>query len=417
LKIRLSRVVFKNTSVQLVGRGVILFFGLVTTSLLTRSLGPDLYGDYIFLTAFWLFLVSFSDWGTPFIGIRELSQQKTLEKKRLVFTNLVCLRFYLLLASLLLGLLAIISLPLFSGLRRPAFICLGAVVLTSLQTNMMIVFQALLLFGWQTFIEALNSGLFLLLVVVNFAKGGSLTGAILALIGARFLPVMFAWFKGKRLSVWPGKTDKKLQRFLWKEALPTGGLLFLSTAYDRLVDTSFLRHFWPSSTVGIYGLSYKFYGNLILPAYFLSRSLLPILSQKRNSTRRSSAFRLGVSWSLLGAFLVVGASWFFSPWIIKLLGGEAFSGSILLLRVLIFSLPFTYLNHIFGFTLIASGKQILSFKIGLLSLVWNLLLNWWAIPRFSALGAAGVTVGTEVLVCLLSACFVYKSSFMADTPS
>jgi len=410
---RFQKIVFKNTSFQLLGRGVIIIFGLITTSLLTRKLGPNLYGDYVFLNTFFLFLVTLSDWGTPFVGIRELSKAKTQGQKNLVFSNLVILRFLLLLITLSLGLILIITLPLFSSLRSLAFLFLLALIFTNFQVSLTTLFQSFLRFDWQALIQVSNAGLFFLFLIPifflpNFFLPPRLIGIIWALIIARFLSFLLAFFKGKKLGVSFVKKSKKTIGYLWKEALPTGGLLFLSTIYDRLIDASFLKSFWGSSAVGVYGLSYKLYGNLVLPAYFLSRALFPFLSQSKKKGKSQAAFKLGITWSLLGALVVVILSWVFSPLAIKILGGELFASSVIFLRILSLSLPFTYLNHIFGFSLIAQGRQVLSFKIGLFSLFWNLALNSFLIPRFGSLGAAWVTVSTEALVCLLSFLFLRK---------
>ncbi len=408
MKEKTKKTVFKNTSFQLLGRGIVVFLGLITTGLLTRKLGPKVYGDFVFLNTFWLFLATLSDWGTPFVGVRELSKQKDKKQKSNIFTNLVYLRLFLLLLTLIFGLILILSLPLFSQLQLIAIIFLLALVFTSLQINFTILFQSLLRFDWQALVQIANSGLFLFFLLFVFFLPNSflppsIVGVAWALVLARFFSFLFAFFKRKKLKINFLSRDKKVISFLWKEALPTGGLLFLSTIYDRLVDSSFLKSFWGSGAVGVYGLSYKLYGNLILPVYFLSRSLFPFFSQAKKKGESQAAFRLGITWSLLGALLVVVLGWVFSSPVIAFLGGELFSESVIFLRSLLLSLPFTYLNHIFGFRLIAKGKQLLSFKIGLFSLFWNLALNWWAIPRFASLGAAWVTVSTEILVCFLFA--------------
>ncbi|MFH1602205.1 MAG: oligosaccharide flippase family protein [Candidatus Shapirobacteria bacterium] len=407
----MKKEIIKNTAVQLFGRGLIILFGLIATALLTRFLGVAAYGEYSFLLAFFLFLVTLADWGTPYIGVREICRQKKEEKAKLVFTNLTILRAYFLALALLLAGGAIIILPLFSNLKVLAFILLPALVFTSFQTSFSLVFQAQLSFFWQTLAEVLNSGLFLLFLFLALAKNLGLPGAVWALAGSRLVSFLTLFVKGKKYFLGWSLKKKETLKLLAKESLPAGALLFLSTAYDRLVDTSFLRYYWGSSAVGIYGLSYKLYSNLILPIYFLSRSLFPLFSQRKEGKKQKAAFRLGISWALLSAFLILLAGYLFAPLVIFLLGGADFSASSLLLRLLLFSLPFTYLNHIFGFQLIAQGYQRVSLKIGLFSLAWNLSLNWWAIPRYSALGAAGVTVSTEIVVCLLHFLFSFKNLF------
>jgi len=376
---------------------------LMATMVLTRCLGASHYGDYIFLTSFWLFLVSLANWGTQIIGVREISKKSTIKEKSRLFASLVRLRQYLLVASLTIGFFSILFIPVFNGFRNLAFLIFLAVVFANWQASFAIAFQAFLRFDWQVVVEVLGAGAFLLFLGINFLKGGGLTGAIVALIMSRFLAALTSAVRVKKLPLEQKRVSLKLQKFLWQEALPTGGLLFLSTSYDRLIDTGLLHYFQTAEAVGIYGLAYKIYSNLILPAYYLSRSLFPLLSKKTKEKLSSSpAFILGARWSLLGAFLISSLAFVLAPLFIRVLGGEPFTAAIPILRILILSLPFTYLNHIFGFGLIASGRQWWSFGVGAIALVWNLAGNYWLIPHFSSLGAAGVTVTTEMLTCLLS---------------
>lgn len=399
----LKKSVFQNTFIQILGRGGVIFFSLLTTIVLTRCLGAGHYGNYVFLTSFWLFLVSLANWGTQIIGVREISKKSTIKEKSRLFASLVRLRQYLLIASLIIGFFSILFIPVFNDFQNLTFLIFLTVIFANWQTSFAIAFQAFLRFDWQVIVEVLGAGAFLLFLGVNFLKGGGLTGAIIALIMGRFLAALISAIKVKKLPLKREKASLKWQKFLWQEALPTGGLLFLSTSYDRLIDTGLLHYFQTAEAVGIYGLAYKVYSNLILPAYYLSRSLFPLFSKKtKEKLSLNPAFSLGVRWSLLGAFLIGSSAFALAPFFIRVLGGKSFAAAIPVLRILVLSLPFTYLNHIFGFGLIATGRQWWSFGVGVIALLWNLVGNYWLIPNFSFLGAAGVTVTTEMLTCLLS---------------
>jgi len=391
----LKRLVLKNTFVQIIGRGGVVFFNFLTTVILTRTLGRGKYGDYIFLLTFWLFLVSLADWGTQIIGVREIAKAKK-EGREKIIGSLFQLRWFLFGGVFLLAGILIFSLPVFQGLRILAGFSLLALLFTNWQKGVEIVFQALFRFDWQVLTEIVAAGSFCLLVLFFFLqKNLNLPTAILSLVLSRFFSFLFARFQFKKL--YP-KTDKSFhwRQFLWKEALPVGGLLLLSTSYDRLIDTTFLKFFRGSETVGIYGLAYKLYGNFILPAFYLSRSLFPLFSVKKKAV-----FHWGLKWAFLGGIAVALGGWLVAPWLILLLGGEEFFLSTTALRILLLSLPFTYLNHIFGFMMIARGYQWYSFWGELGGLVFNFFANWWLIPLFSWRAAAWVTVATEGLICLV----------------
>ncbi|MCD6225781.1 flippase [bacterium] len=391
----LKKLVLKNTFIQIVGRGGVAFFNFLTTVILTRILGRGRYGDYVFLLSFWLFLVSLADWGTQIIGVREIAKVKK-ERREKIIGSLFQLRWLLLGGVLLLGGILIFSLPVFRELRLLAGFSLLALLFVNWQKGAEIVFQALFRFDWQVLTEIIAAGSFFLLVLFFFLqKNLNLSTAILSLILSRFFSFLFARFQFKKLYPKTGKSSHWRQ-FLWKEALPVGGLLLLSTSYDRLIDTTFLKFFQGSEAVGIYGLAYKLYGNFILPAFYLSRSLFPLFSVKKKTV-----FHWGLKWAFLGGIAVALGGWLMAPWLVLLLGGKEFFLSATALRILLLSLPFTYLNHIFGFMMIARGYQWYSFWGELGGLVFNFFANWWLIPLFSWRAAAWVTVATEGLICLI----------------
>ena len=85
--------------------------------------------------------------------------------------------------------------------------------------------------------------------------------------------------------------------------------------------------------------------------------------------------------------------------IIAVLAGPAYlPASAQALQVLIWYLPFSFVNGLTQYVLIALNRQrsiTLAFLVGALG---NLALNLWLIPRFGFLGAAAVTVISELIL-------------------
>jgi O-antigen/teichoic acid export membrane protein len=71
------------------------------------------------------------------------------------------------------------------------------------------------------------------------------------------------------------------------------------------------------------------------------------------------------------------------------------------LRILIWATLFSYVGHLFGFTLISRKGQKSMLYLGIIVLVFNITMNLWLIPRMGIYGAALVTVMTEALGCAL----------------
>jgi O-antigen/teichoic acid export membrane protein len=281
------------------------------------------------------------------------------------------------------------------------------VLLLSFDTNFEIIFQSLLRMDLKGVLDIGYSLLFLGFSLFCLFSGWGLLGVVGSWFAARLVVVFIGWFLASKLEPLKGRPKTVIMKKIFKESVPTGALLLMFTAYDRGIDTIFLKYYWGEAQVGYYGLSYKVYANLVIPAYFLANSLFPILSKKNNQFL--IFFKRGVLFAGLGSVLLVFTAYFTAPFIISLLGGDQFLFSGPLLKILAISIPFAYLNHILGYSLIALGKQIISLKIGILALVWNITLNFIFIPKHAALAASWITVSTEGLVFIVSlAAFLFS---------
>jgi len=178
-----------------------------------------------------------------------------------------------------------------------------------------------------------------------------------------------------------------------------GVYLIVFTAYDRAVDSMMISRYLTMKDVAYYGLSYKIYNSLVQPAYFFVASVFPLLSSQIEK-KRKLFFR---SLALILVVLIIGAPILsiMAPFMISVLGGAEFLPSVGVLRILIFAMIFAYVNHLFGFTLIAKRGQKSILLIGLIALTFNIIGNMYAIPRFGISGAAIVTVYTEMLSALM----------------
>jgi O-antigen/teichoic acid export membrane protein len=196
-----------------------------------------------------------------------------------------------------------------------------------------------------------------------------------------------------------------IKNFL-KESWPMGVYLIVFSGYDRAVDSLLIQRFVGVKELAFYGLAYKIYGNLIQPAYFFVNSIFPMMSAKVGGKRK--LFKES-SWILLaGLAFLIPVVFILSPWIIRVLAGNGFEASAVVLRILLLALIFAYGGHLFGFTLIARGgqKEILGFSI--ISLLFNIGANIFAIPRYGIIGAAVVTVITEAINCFLMSWRLWK---------
>jgi O-antigen/teichoic acid export membrane protein len=161
-----------------------------------------------------------------------------------------------------------------------------------------------------------------------------------------------------------------------------------------------IRRFLGPEEVAWYGLAYKIYGVLVQPAYYLVSSIFPLLSSRENNKK---LFLLSTGVLLSGGIMVMLGTWILAPLMINVLAGSEFAASVSVLRILAVALVFSYLGHIVGFTLISKERQKEMLVYGIVAMLFNFSANLVVIPSYGIIGAAWVTVLTELISMLLMA--------------
>ena len=397
-----------NTLVQVGGKIVTVFLSLVTTAILTRKLGPEIYGNYLLITSVWLLFDSAVDFGSKVIGVKEASAKENEERNE-IYIQVAWFRLLTSLLLFLVGVGVILFWSGFDGLEIEALVALLMIGFTAMAGSLEIIFQTEMRMDLKVIGEIVFPLIFVIFLVL--VKGRvNLVWIFGVYLLARILSLILGLSLIKKITnkIRLVKIDKLfLKRFI-KSTWPMGVYMILFSGYDRAVDSILIKQLIGVTDLAYYGLAYKIYGNLIQPAYFLINSVFPLLSGKMENKRKLFWQTAGLM--LFGALLVAPTIYFLSPWIIKVLAGDAYLASIEVLRILLIAMIFAYLGHLVGFTLIAKGKQKLILFIGIISLIINIGGNLMFIPNFGIIGAAWVTVLTELVASILMVFFLRKQS-------
>lgn len=113
--------------------------------------------------------------------------------------------------------------------------------------------------------------------------------------------------------------------------------------------------------------------------------------------------------NLLGFPIAVGVT-LLADKIILLIYGSEFAPSILILRILIWTIPVIFLTYTFGILMVSINKQNLYMKIVLVTMVFNIVMNIIFIPGFSYIGASVITILTELISFVIF--YYYLSKFI-----
>ncbi|MFA6184556.1 MAG: oligosaccharide flippase family protein [Candidatus Shapirobacteria bacterium] len=397
-----------NTWVQIVAKGITVLISLVTTGLLTRKLGADVYGSYILVTSVLLLLDSISDFGTKVIGVKEASGKNGKERNNL-FMQVTWARLLTTLFAFVLGVILIFSWNGFALIKGEVFVALMMIWFTSVAGSLEIIFQTELRMGLKVIIDILFPLIFLIVLLVwhepislMWVFGVYLIARILSLsIGWKLLKRVLGTFKLEIL-------NKKFVLSFLKASWPMGVYMLVFTGYDRAIDSLMIDKFIGIKEVAFYGLAYKIYSTMVQPAYYFVNSVFPVFSGK--SEGKKNLFKWSVL-IMLGALMVlIPLAYLLAPLMVTVLAGGGYEPSITVLRILLIPLFFSYINHLFGFTLIAKGGQKQILILGLVVLVVNFMGNLLMIPRFGIIGAAWVTGFSEALACVLTILALKRTS-------
>jgi O-antigen/teichoic acid export membrane protein len=172
------------------------------------------------------------------------------------------------------------------------------------------------------------------------------------------------------------------------------------------IDVLLLRQLDPGgeTVVGWYNSAYKWFNALqIIPSFF-TLALFPVISRaiKEDAPAARRMYHLSLKVMLLLALPTAALITFAAPLMIGLLGGREFlpQGAIAL-QIIIWSVPFGWMNSVTNYVLIAYGlerKQPIAF---VLAVGFNIIANWLLIPRFSYVASSVITVLSEVVLLVV----------------
>jgi O-antigen/teichoic acid export membrane protein len=183
--------------------------------------------------------------------------------------------------------------------------------------------------------------------------------------------------------------------------------LFLNQLLQGLffkIDAVLLLPLAGPAAAGVYAAAYKVSEGAGIVSSSFTLAIFPRLARASDPATNAgqplvNAYRLSLRLLLQVAFpLAAGTAVLASP-IVGLVGGRDYlPDSAVALAILICYLPLSYANGLTQYVLIASGRQRLLTGAFFAALVFNLVANFVLIPRFSYVGAAWVTVASEVVL-------------------
>jgi len=399
------QIVAKNMILSIFLQFFNLFAGVYSISLIARYLGKATFGKYGFIWSFYIFFITFLDFGISVLGIREVARDR--KNAGLFLSNLVTFKFFL---SVLLALFAISIAYIFPfphDLKIALSLYAPVLIFFALE-SIQIIFEADLRYEYIALSSVswrVSSLLFLILAVrLNLGLSFIVISFLLAEI-ARYL-VLYV-FSRKFVKIKLPALDIELWLKLVKSALPIGITSLLGTII-RNVDVMMLTKMKGFAEVGLYTASTRLCDVSFSLPLALMGSMFPLMSkyykQDLNTLRRiyQKTFDILSACGVLLTVLVLALA----DKIIILLFGADFVTSAIVFKILIFSVLSVYLAIGAGSLIIVADRQKANMRIYLLAAPLSVALNLILIPHFGIIGAAISNVAAMFLAVSLTFYFV-----------
>lgn len=419
-----ARKILMNTGAQIAAKAVLAFIGFATVRIITGYLEVEGYGYYTGVYDFIAFFGIASDLGLYTIAVREMARDESKIDK--IIGNILSIRTILVLITMSLAFAtSYFYLPKDTGLILPLAVAVAATatifalltgtISTVLQVHYKMQYNAIgsvigkliafsyllyIIFVWSPDVgEAGFYHLFAAGIVGNLAMFG-----ITYYYAQKFAHIRFQF-------------DWSFIKDVVIKSLPYGLALILNNLYFR-IGTLMLIRIDTAFQTGLYGVPLRVLEAIaILPLYFMN-AVLPTLSKALKE--KSEKYKKIIQYSfdalvMAGISMAIGMS-AISYQVIYLLGGENFLsrldegvyGSDIVLQIVIFALAFSFINTLFGFILVALGKQSKLLYVNGSGAVLAVILNLVLIPHLGARGAAITDILVELTVALGAYLFARK---------
>lgn len=249
----------------------------------------------------------------------------------------------------------------------------------------------------------------ILLFVVFYALGWQLWGAIVSTVLSFAVAFFVSLYYLRKLFPHAYRTSARsvvTNRTLLTYSIPTALAGIFSVIISR-VDRIFLGYFWPASDVGIYQAAAQISVIMALILNAFNMILTPMIADlyhKQDMAKLEELFRINTKWGIYCVVPVVLVILFSAEDVMQVLFGiEYIAGSTALILLTIGQ----FINIATGATgmlLIMTNHQGYWFKLSMVIMIVNLILNLTLIPRWGMNGAAlatAMTVGGLFLIGLL----------------
>lgn len=397
----LTGLILKNATFVTIATFLLKGINFVFHVFVVRRLGDDRFGQYSIVLAFVGIFQIFAELGMSQYVMREVARDRS--KAQTLFWNLVVLR-------VLLALLAMVGIPLAAvrvgyspELVLGIFIYTVSFLLSAIGMPLAALLTADERLGYVSAIDVIAQIVFIIFGSIFLFSGlGFIWLIVASLISLLPRILIGAWaLRYSAFRALPFQIDVRSWPRLVRAGLPFGIIsLMLSIAFS--IDTVMLSQFASEEVVGWYNVAYRLIFSLMIFFGGFQTAIVPSLSRVyvNNPLEVQRWYHASVKMILLMSLpITVGGMLTAFP-LIRFLYTEEFLPAALALQILIWDVPVLMFAAFCGDMTTIITEERSAARIYTINTIANVLLNWLFIPRFGLVGAALVTVVTDVISAL-----------------
>ena len=403
----IARKIAYNVLVSSVSKILSTILALVAIGFITRYLGAGGFGNYATVLAFLAFFSAIADLGLNSVSTREISRPGANESR--IMGNIFAFRISISLLVLFLSPAIVWFFPYPTEVKQAIMIVAASFLFSSSYQVLNGVFQKNLAMDKVAFAELIGKIVQVLLIILAIHLKLGFLWIISSLLFCMIVNFILVYSLSKKYISFKLEFDWQYWKNFLRQSYPIGIAACITFIYFK-IDTIMLSVMKTSAEVGLYNAAYKVIENISFFPAMIVGLIFPIMSQNIFSDRKKFADVSNKTYKIfwiLTVPLVVGTL-FLSEGIISLIGGREFLEAAPALRILVFALAFIFFGNFLNAILIAGNKQKKMLLIATIAAVFNFTANLFFISRYSYLGAAIVSLATEILVVAGAYYFIAK---------
>lgn len=402
------KTIFKNMSWLLVSQIIASVCAFIWTILMARYLGVNHYGIFGFATSFTAILAIIVDLGINTHVVRHVATDYDSAPKYL--GNALPLKSIFSILAMILTLIILIIMKADELTTTVTLLFTIEMIIKSYVNLLNGSFQAFEEGKYQGIGNTILHVILLIFILITIFTDFGLIGISVSYILANAITLLYAYYSFKKHITKPKfELDLEFCKQITVLSIPFAVIGLLYTIYYS-IDIVMLTNMVGSYASGIYNATYKLISVLTLFYSVYTAVIFPVMSRLFNNDESLLLISLekSIKYLMLIIIPIAVATVLYSADIVHLIYGHEYDAASSVLTILIWTVCLLFVSGACNSLLNASHKEVAVTKIYAVAAVFNIVLNFFLIPKFSYNGAAMTTVLSDVLIVIIQCYVIYK---------